>query len=106
MPQPRDFDMKQVICSPDSLVELIRSVKDAPSTKLGSGFLLFLFGDAGWVKVSYGEPTVKITTFTELMVAIKSGFIDSVFLDTTDKEVEVTFSEDADDVDLLEELGT
>lgn len=96
---------KNITCSVDSVTELLRAIKDYPSVEIKDGQVLFQM-DERWVTINYVSSVVNPKTVPEIMLACKAGFIEFVVFDLSYREVTlmVELQEEAEDVDLIEEL--
>lgn len=104
MPQLRDIDMdKNIICSVDSVVELLRAIKDHPDTNITPGKITFKVDNFTMV---IGFNQLYLPTISQMMIVAKAGTFTRIAMNLEEKidTLFVYMEEDGDDVDLVDEV--
>lgn len=96
-------------CSVDSVVELLRAIKDLPDRViLPYGRVLFCI-DTKWTEMNFTPYTdLPTTTIEEIMIACKAGTLFFVSLKQTNAKTFLNcyMEEEGEDMDLLERLAS
>lgn len=98
---------KDIICSVDSVTELLRAVNKEGAV-FASQQVMFPFGsNSVQLRYNVNDPDITVDSVESLMLATKVGFVDSVVLTPSGSSafIVAVLEEDGADVDLLAELN-